>query len=162
MFIASIVTPVVFGAHSDYVDVTFTPSGDISIEVNKSTASFGTVTTGQGDHTPTEGSSTLTYAIFNNGSVAAHCYIDANATTNTTLWDLDDDGSPPVDNYSIIVENNTGGTQYFSDTNKSWIGSLAGGGGSNSFGLILAVGNSSGSGVLTPQKTRINFTGAIA
>jgi hypothetical protein len=161
MFVAAVVTPVVFAAHSDYVSVSFTAAGDISLEVNKSGATFGSVTAGTGGNDPTEGASTLTYALFNNGSVAAHCYIDANASTDSTEWSLDDDGTPGVDAFSIHTVNNSGGaTQFFSDTNKSWIDSLAGGGGSNAFGLKLGLGNASGSSVLDAQLHRLNFTGA--
>ena len=162
MFVAAVVTPVVFAAHSDYVSVSFTAAGDISLEVNKSGATFGSVTAGTGGNDPTEGSSTLTYALFNNGSAAAHCYIDANGSTDSGDWDLDDDGTPGVDAFSIHTVNNSGGaTQFFSDSNKSWINSLAASG-SNAFGLKLGLGNASGSGVLDAQLHRLNFTGAVA
>jgi len=162
MFIFAFLTPVVFGgAHSDYIYVTFTPTGDIDLDVTIGTATFGNVAAGTVNATPTEGATASTYTLYNNGTVAAHVYIFSNATTTSGEWTLDNDGTPAVDNFCLKRWNSTGGgIVYIQNTNTSWIASLAGAGGTKLFGLTLQLGNSSGSSVLDAQNTRINITGA--
>jgi len=164
MFASIFLTPVVFGgAHSDYIYVTFTPTGDIDLDVTIGTATFGNVAAGTVNATPTEGATASTYTLYNNGTVAAHVYIFSNATTTSGEWTLDNDGTPAVDNFCLKRWNSTGGgIVYIQNTNTSWIASLAGAGGTKLFGLTLQLGNASGSGVLDAQNTRINITGAIA
>jgi len=94
MFFSAFVTPVVFGgAHADYIKVTFTPTGDITLDVTRGTATFGNVASGTVNATPTEGATSATYTLYNNGTVAAHVYMWTNLTTNGTPaqeWTLRD------------------------------------------------------------------------
>lgn len=164
MFASVFVTPVVFGgAHSDYIYVTFTPTGDIDLDVTIGTATFGNVVAGTVNDTASEGGTTSTYTLYNNGTAAAHVYIFSNATTTSGEWTLDNDGTPAVDNFCLKRWNSTGGGfVYIKNTNTSWISSLAAAGGTKLFGVTLQLGNSSGSSVLDAQNTRINITGAVA
>ncbi|MGF3585434.1 MAG: hypothetical protein ACQXXD_06950 [Thermoplasmatota archaeon] len=161
MFVFAFLTPVVFGGpHSDYIYVTFTPTGDISLDVYPGTASFGSVPAGTVNATPSQGSSTSTYTLKNNGSVAAHVYIFSNATTNTSEWTLDNDGQPADDHFCLKRWNSTGGGfVYIRNTNTSWIPNLAAAGGTRLFGLSLQLGNVTSGDKLDAQSTRINITG---
>jgi len=169
MFVFAFLTPVVFGgAHADYIKVTFTPTGDITLDVTKGTATFGSVAAGTVNDTCTEGATSATYTLYNNGTVAAHVYMWTNLTTNGTPaqeWTLDSDGgAPATDNYIIKRWNNsaTFGVAYVKGTNTSFISSLAGAGTTKLFGLTLQLGNASASTHLVAQHTRINITGVAA
>jgi len=162
MFIFAFFTPVVLGgAHSDYVTVTFTPSGDIDIAVNRTTATFGTVTLGSSNNNPTEVGGTSAYSLTNSGEVKAHVYIKSNHTTDGGEWTLEGAGSPGLDEFSIKLTNSTVGTRWFTNANASWIASLA----IDTpvlFGLTLDIGTASVESKLDLQRTRLNFTATLA
>ena len=170
MFTLVFITPVVFGGpHADYIEVTFTPTGDISLDVTKGTATFGSEPAGTVNASPSEGATSAAYTLYNNGSVAAHVYMFSNGTTNGTAaqrWTLDIDGTPGLDNFCLKRWNNSAvfGLVYVKATNvsSSFISSLAGGGTTKLFGLTLQLGNSSASTHLVAQHTRINITGVAA
>jgi len=162
VFVISFVTPAVLGgAHSDYVTVTFTPSGDINITVNRTTATFGTVTLNTNDNPTTEVGDTSAYSLTNSGTVKAHVYIKSNHTTDGGEWTLEGAGSPGLDEFSIKLTNSTVGTRWFTNTNASWIASLA----IDTpvlFGLTLDIGTASVESKLDEQTTRLNFTATLA
>lgn len=169
MFVSSFIMPIVFGAneHADYIKVTFTPTGDIELDVTLGTATFGDTVAGSVNETPDEGADSTTYTLYNNGTVAAHVYMWSNETTNGTAaqeWTLDNDGTPGLDNFCLKRVNNTAtfGLEYVQNSNTSWIASLAGGGGTKLFGITLQLGNASASTHLVAQHTRINITGVAA
>ncbi len=151
------ITPVVLGAHQDYITVTFNPSGDIDIDVNLSTANFSTVTFSSSGNWPTEGNTDTSYTLYNNGTVAANVYIFSNATTDNDNMTLENTGSPGADEYCLNVTGSNA-TQ-ITNTNASWINGLAGSG-TITFGINLELGT--GSSDYGWQTTRINVTGVIA
>ena len=169
MFASSFITPIVFGAneHADYIKVTFEATGDIELDVTLGTATFGQVAAGTVNATPSEGATSATYTLYNNGTVAAHVYMWTNETTNGTSdqeWTLDNDGTPGIDNFCLKRCNNTAtfGMEYVQNSNTSWIASLSGGGGTKLFGITLQLGNASDTDRLVSQHTRINITGVAA
>jgi hypothetical protein len=151
------ITPVVLGAHQDYITVTFNPSGDIDIDVNLSTANFSAVTFSSSGNWPTEGGTDTSYTLYNNGTVAADVYIFSNATTDSSDMTLENTGSPGADEYCLNVTGSNA-TQ-ITNTNASWINSLAGSG-TITFGINLELGT--GSSDFGWQTTRINVTGVKA
>jgi hypothetical protein len=167
MFVVAVVTPVVFGAneHADYIVVTFTPSGDIELDVTNGTAVFGSVAAGTVNATIPGMATSGSYTLYNNGTVAAHVYIWTNETTNGSSdqeWTLDNDGTPGIDNFCLKRWNNSGGNGFIRNLNTSWIDNLAGGGGTILFGVTLQLGTASDNDRLVAQLTRINITGVIA
>jgi len=154
----TVVTPVVLGAHQDYITVTFNPTGTIEIDVNLSTANFSSVLFSSSGNWPTEGGTDTSYTLYNNGSLAANVYIFSNATTDTSDMTLENTGSPGADEYCLNVTGSN--VQQITNTNASWVNGLAGGGGTVTFGINLELG--SGSTDFSWQTTRINVTGVLA
>jgi len=166
MFVSAI-TPVVFGATSDYIIVNFTPSGAIDISVNQTEVNFS-ATAGTSGNYPTECPDNNDIAVFNDGQVDADISIDSNITTNSSgdrEWTLDEDGTPGEDHHSFRLVNNSGAAQTFvpnSDNTAVWFTELNAGGGTNLFGVMLDLGNASSSTKLDAQLTWINFTGVAS
>ncbi|UCD14081.1 MAG: hypothetical protein JSW60_01310 [Thermoplasmatales archaeon] len=157
MFITAI-TPVVLAATNDKITVTFDPQGSIDLDVWPETANFSTVTFSTEQNWPQEGATDTTYTLYNNGTVAADVYIFANTTTDSGDMTLNNTGSPSQDEYCLNVTGSN--AQQITNTNTSWVNSLAGGGGTVTFGVNLELG--SGSTDFGWQKTRINITGALS
>ena len=166
MFVLAFLTSVVFGAneHSTTITVTFTPSGDIELNVTLGHASFGSTPAGvAGNYSPTEGGGSDAYVLYNNGTAGAHVYIHQNGSTDSGAWSAVV-AVPGDDEFAIRTVNDTGGAYRYIPafpTNTSWISNLAAKE-SHAFGLHLYVGAASVGGILVAQKTRINITGAAA
>ena len=149
--------------NEDYIVVTFTPTGDIDISVNISWANFTDVKAGSSDNAPKEPPSTgyyNSYTIHNAGEVAAKISVNTNTTTDTSLWTNSGAAGPPLNCYSIYIENSTSEIHYFKNDSSVWYPSLAADG-SFTFGLRLNLGYAGDSSRFAPQKTQLNFTAII-
>jgi len=143
------------------IQVTFTPTGDIDLDLFPITATFGTVTLESTDEYPDEGAGDTDYTVYNNGSVSAVVYISSNISTDPVGegdWRLKDSSSPGEDEYTLDVTGSD--ATYITHTNTSWIADLTGGS-TVTFGLNLDLGTCSGSGKLDAQATTINITATV-
>lgn len=153
------ITPIAFAGNlPETIRVTFTPSGDIDLDLFPITATFGTVTLEATDQHPDEGSGDTDYTVYNNGSTNAVIYIFSNTTTDGDEWTLDGDGSPGEDAFSLDVTGSD--SAYITNSNTSWIADLDDGS-TVTFGMHLDLGTASGSGQLDGQVTTINITAII-
>jgi hypothetical protein len=153
------ITPIAIAEnHSETIHVTFTPSGDIDLDVFPITATFGTVVLESTDEYPDEGAGDTDYTVYNNGSTNAVVYIFSNTTTDSGEWTLDNGGSPGEDEFSLDVTGSD--LQQITNSNTSWISDLNDGS-TVTFGINLDLGTASGSGQLDAQVTTINITATI-
>jgi len=163
VMVISAITPIaIAGSHSTSIDVTFTPSGDIDIDVSPKTANFSVVTVNTTNNRPQEGNTNDTYTLWNNGSVNAHVYVNSNASTEEGNWDLDSDGVfASTDSFSIEFCNSSGVTaQWVTSVNSSWMDPVPSSD-TRKFGIFLDISAASGAAALVQQNTTINITGVL-
>ncbi len=158
MMITAIMPTSFAGLTPETIRVTFTPSGVIDLDLYPITATFGTVPVGNSNEYPDEGAGDTDYTVYNNGTTNAVIYIFSNWTTDGGEWDLDNDGSPGEDAYSLDITGSD--AQYITNSNVSWIADLDDSS-TVTFGINLDLGTASGSGVLDAQKTTINITAIV-
>ena len=88
-------TPVVFAATEASIKVDFDPSGVIDIAVSPKYYDFGSITAGAWKN-----STGTLFTIFNNGTSPMDTEFKSNATSSGGM-DLDNDGAPAADDYSL-------------------------------------------------------------
>jgi hypothetical protein len=158
MFIAT--APIIIGATSDSLEISFDPDGDVDIDVNFAdyniTVQVGPVISGT--WTNTSGS---TFTIYNNGTVAMDTQIQTNTSTDQGNMSLNASGvAPAQDEYAINITGLSNG--YPQDTyvhvayGVEFDQNLAPSGGTATFDLCILLGDISANH--TWQETTLNFT----
>jgi len=153
LIVLTFTLPMVLGATSDSIYVTFDPTGTIDIDLAPAGADIGSVTADS-----SKGTATDEFTLYNNGSVGADTQIEANATTDSGELTLDPDGSPETNYFSLEVTG-TAPNQYITADPVNWQQDLAPGD-SVTFGIKVYLGQISAD--YGQQKVTINVTGSIS
>jgi len=91
-------SPLVWAGTNDTVIITFDPIGDIDIDISYASYDFGSIT--GNSNISTSGNY---FTLYNNGTVAMDTEIKTNATTDESNMNLDTDGNPGLDYFSIYI-----------------------------------------------------------
>jgi hypothetical protein len=153
MWIAPLLPTVL--ADETSIRITFDPDGGIDIDVTPKNYAFGAILGGTSK--ATTGS---TFTLFNNGSVPMDTQLKSNATTDSTEMNLDNDGSPGNNAYSLYTDN-LDADWWITNAYGADLDSAIAAGANKGFDLILFIGSSLSSN-FTTQATTIYLQGSVS
>lgn len=158
MLVFAIITPSMSMAADDTINVTFDPSGSVSLDVSPQELNFSTVNADSNEESGT------TFTIWNNGTIAMKTECEANTTTDEENLSCDGDGTPGYDNFSLRFTSTTmdGDDAYISNSSSSrtTLDNSLGASASDTFKISIYLGYLNDD--YGWQTTTVNFTGSAA